>query len=579
MKTVGKVILWTFAVIGVLLLLLIFILANSLPSKPKVKIHDNTYLELSLGGLHYDHNEYKDIFFIREAMSICDMCRKIDAAMQDERIKGIIIKPGMYMGGWALTKELHDKLIEFKESGKDLFAYIDFTYDKGYYLSSTADEIYFNPSSTAGIVLSGIGLELSYYEGLMEKIGVEMTVLHAGRYKGTGEMYDRKTMSPELEEDLTRIVDGLYDIYVSDLQTSRGLSIEDIKTIFDERDEYFLSGTQALEMGLVDHLGDEQDFEAEVVKDNPVLKFSLYEPHKKKFTYNKIAVLYAQGGITIAEAGVLEGNYRKITKEKTISLLNRIEKMKSIKGLVLRVDSGGGSALVSDIILNKLEELNEKMPVVISMGSVAASGGYWIACLADYIFAQPNTITGSIGVVSMIPNWQQLREWANVNTFQIQRGKYANFFSLNYAPSEQDIAALKKDMNGIYLEFKDLVARGRHLPLTDVEDVAQGKIWTGIQALENGLVDELGGMDDAIIKAAELAELDDYSVLIFPEKKTLIDILLNREISISAVTLLKLYGMTNRNPLTDNISQTMELIREIQHEPVQLRMPYTLKIQ
>ena len=179
----------------------------------------------------------------------------------------------------------------------------------------------------------------------------------------------------------------------------------------------------------------------------------------------------------------------------------------------------------------------------------------------------------------MIPNWQQLREWANVNTFQIQRGKYANFFSLNYAPSEQDIAALKKDMNGIYMEFKDLVARGRHLPMTDVEEVAQGKIWTGIQALENGLIDELGGMDNAIKKAAELAELEDYSVLVFPEKKTLMDILLNREISISAVTLLKLYEMTNRNPLTDNISQALELIRDVRGEPLQLRLPYNLDIQ
>jgi len=214
-------------------------------------------------------------------MSISDICRKIDAAIQDTRIKGIIIKPGIYMGGWALTKELHDKLIEFKESGKTLVAYIDFTYDKGYYLASTAEKIYFNPSSTAGIVMSGIGLELSYYKSLLEKIGVEMTVLHAGKYKGTGEMYSRKTISPEMKEDLTRIVDGLYDVYVSDLQMSRGLSYEDITAIFDERDEYFLSGNQALEMGLVDHLGDEQDFEALFVKDNPVVKFSLYEPHKK----------------------------------------------------------------------------------------------------------------------------------------------------------------------------------------------------------------------------------------------------------------------------------------------------------
>ncbi len=252
--------------------------------------------------------------------------------------------------------------------------------------------------------------------------------------------------------------------------------------------------------------------------------------------------------------------------------------MNSVKGLVLRVNSGGGSALVSDIILDKLEKLNEKIPVVISMGNYAASGGYWISSLADYIFAQPTTITGSIGVVSMIPNWQQLREWAEVNTFQIQRGKYTNFFSLNFAPSAQDISALQKDMHEIYIEFKDLVASGRHLPLTDVEEIAQGKIWTGVQAVENGLVDELGGMDDAIIKAAELAELEDYSVLVMPEKKTLMDIIMSGDISISAETLLKIYGRINSNPLTDNITQTLELIKEVQGEPMQLRLPYNLEI-
>ncbi|MBN2018226.1 MAG: signal peptide peptidase SppA [Candidatus Cloacimonetes bacterium] len=579
MKTFGKVVLWTFAVIGVLMILLIIIVASSLPSKPKVKIHDNTYLELSLGGIHYDYNEYENVFFIQEAMSIGDMCRKIDAAIEDPRIDGIIIKPGMYMGGWALTTELRQKLIEFKESGKNLFAYIDYTFDKGYYLASVAEKVYLNPSSTCGIVLSGIGIELNYYEGLLDKIGVGMTVLHVGKFKGTGEMFDRKTMSPELEEDLTNLVDELYQVYISDLMESRGLSSEQITEVFDKREEYFISGSQALDMGLVDHLGNDQDFDALIVKDHPTLKLDLYERHKRKFAYNKIAIVYVQGGITFAEAGVMERNYRRITMGKTIKLLDRIEKMNSVKGLVFRVDSGGGSSYVSDIILDKLIELNEKIPVVVSMGNVAASGGYWISSLSDYIFAQPNTITGSIGVVGMIPNWQQLREWAEVNTFQIKRGRYSQFLSPNFAPSPQDINALKKDMDSIYLEFKDLVARGRHLPLTDVEEIAQGKVWIGEQAVKNGLVDELGGLDDAIVKAAELAELDEYATLVFPEKKTLMDIILNRELSLSAVTLLKLSDMMSSNPFADDVSQILDLITTVQGEPVQLRIPYSFKIQ
>jgi len=579
MKTFGKVVLWIFAVFGFLMLIFIIWIWRSFPAKKEVKILDNTYLELNLSGMHYDYNEYDNVFFIKEEMSIGDICRKIDNAMIDPRIKGIILKPQIYFGGWALTKELRDKLIEFRESGKELYAYINMTYDKGYYLASPAQKIYLNPSSTAGIVLAGIGVELNYYEGLLEKIGLDVTVLHAGKYKGSGETFDRRTMTPGMKTNIDIMLDGLFQTYTVDLQSSRNLSPAKIDSIFNQRSEYFISGIQALEMNLVDYLGDEEKFTCEIIGDNPVVNITDYPADLQRYSYDKIAVLYAQGGITFSEAGMFDSDYRRITEQKTIHQLERIEKMRSVKGLVLRVDSGGGSALVSDIILKKLEQLNEKIPVVISMGNVAASGGYWISSQADYIFAQPNTITGSIGVVSMIPNWQSLRQWAEVNTYQLKRGKYALFFSPNFTPSNEDIAILQNDMNTLYLEFKDLVAHGRHLPLTEVEEIAQGRIWTGLQAVENGLIDELGGLDDAIRKAAELASLDEYGTLILPEKKTLIDILLKSDLGISAVTLLKLYAGDLEVPFVKQFDEGAELLKSSLNDPFQLRMPYQLTIQ
>jgi len=579
MKTFGKVVLWIFAVFGFLMLIFMIWLWSSFPSKKEVKIHENTFLELNLTGLHYDYNEYEDVFFIREEMSIGDICRKIDNAIIDPRIKGIIIKPMLYFGGWALTKELRDKLVEFRESGKELYAYINMTYDKGYYLASTAQKIYLNPSGTAGIVLAGIGVELNYYEGLLKKIGVDVTVLHAGKYKGSGETFDRRTMTPEMKANIDNMLDGLYRVYITDLEQSRDLAKASIDSIFNKRSGYFISGSQALDMKLVDHLGDEEKFTRALIGDNSVVNMADYSADLQRYSYDKIAVLYAQGGITFSEAGMFDSDYRRITEHKLVTLLDRIKNMKSVKGMVLRVDSGGGSALVSDIILNNLEKLKEDIPIVVSMGNVAASGGYWISNQADYIFAQPNTITGSIGVVSMIPNWQSLRQWAEVNTYQLKRGKYALFFSPNFTPSKEDIASLQSDMDKIYIEFKDLVARGRQLTLTDVEEIAQGRIWIGMEAMENGLIDELGGLDDAIQKAAELAKLDEYATLILPEKKTLIDILLKSDLGISAVTMLKLYAGDMELPLAKQLKEETDILKFTLNDPMQLRMPYQLIIQ
>ncbi|MBC8526028.1 MAG: signal peptide peptidase SppA [Candidatus Cloacimonetes bacterium] len=579
MKKIGKVILWIFAIIGFFVVLSTIILVKSIPARKKVVIKPNSFLELNLGGMHYDYNLYEGIPFLKEKISIGKICRKIDAAKVDARIKGIFLKPEFYKAGWGLTKELREKLLEFKNSGKKIYAYFDLVYDKGYYLASVADSIFLNPSMSGGIVLKGVGAEISFYKGLLDKLGIEFTVLHQGKYKSAGEQFSRKTMSQPMRESFTKLIDDLYNQDIKDFAESRNLSDKKVKAIMETRPDFLISGQRTLDLNLVDVLTSEKEFKKNILGDYRLVDIAEYPAQTSFHSANKIAVLYAQGPIVMSNTvRMFGGNYRQITPENIAKELERIQKMKSVKALVFRVDSPGGSALVSDIIWEKLEKLNVEMPIVVSMGNIAASGGYYISCGADYIFAQPNTLTGSIGVVGMLPNWQNLREWADINTYQIKRGKYSTFLSPNFAPSKDDKESLTLLMENVYNEFKDKVVDGRKMSLDKVEKVAQGRIWTGIDAVKNGLVDELGGLDDAIAKAAELAQIADYSVLVLPAQKGLIDILKEGDL-FDVETIVDLYLKQTNPDLFEDLLKEKDLIKMVSHEPVQLIIPYKISWQ
>ena len=578
MKKIGKIILWSFAVIGFLVVLFTIILVKSIPAKKKVAIKSNSFLELNLGGMHYDYNLHDGIPFLKEKISIGEICRKIDTAKKDSRIKGIYLKPEFYKGGRALTKELGDELLDFKNSGKKIYAYLDLVSDKGYHLASVADSIFLNPSMSGGIVLTGIGAEVSFYKGLFDKLGIEFTVLHQGKYKGAGEQFSRKTISKPMRESFTKIIDDLYNQDIEDLAESRNLSEEKVKAIMETRPDFLISGQRALDLNLVDVLAYEKDFKENILGGYHLVNISKYPSQAGSHSSDKIAVLYAQGPIVMSNAqGMFGGDYRQITAENISKELERIKKIKSVKALVFRVDSPGGSALVSDIIWNELEKVNAEIPLVVSMGNIAASGGYYISCGADHIFAQPNTLTGSIGVVGMLPNWQKLREMAEINTYQIKRGKYSTFFSPNFAPSKEDKESLSFLMKNTYNEFKSRVAQGRGISFDEVEKVAQGRIWSGIDAVENGLVDELGGLDAAIRKAAELAQIEDYSILLLPSKKGLIDLLKEGKF-IDVETIVDLYLKQANSDLFEEILEEKDLIKMISQEPVQLIMPYKINL-
>src|SRR6056297_2820880 len=224
MKKVGKVLLWIFAVFGFLVFLTIIIIASSFPAKKKVDIKPNSWLELTLEGEHRDYNVYKNVMFFQEDASISEICRKIDKAKNDDKIKGILLKPEFFTMGWAFTQELRQHLQQFQKAGKKVVSHIDMTGDRGYYLASVSDKIYLNPSVSAGLALTGIGAEINYYKGFLDKIGIEFTVLHQGKYKGTGEIMARKNMSDPMRESLSAVFDDLYSAYTEGCATSRNLT-------------------------------------------------------------------------------------------------------------------------------------------------------------------------------------------------------------------------------------------------------------------------------------------------------------------------------------------------------------------
>ncbi|MGC9336672.1 MAG: signal peptide peptidase SppA [Candidatus Cloacimonadia bacterium] len=574
MRTLGKVLLWIFAIIGILTVVFTILLSSIVLKKPSVAVKENTFLTLKLSGLANDYNPYESMPFIREPLSISELCKKIETAQNDPRIKGIIIKPTpYYISGWALTKELRDRLLDFHQAGKKIYAYCDFVGDTGYYVASIADSIFLNPSQSGGIILTGIAAEINYYKGLFDKIGIEFISVHQGEYKGAGEPFSQKTMSEPMRENYTEFIEDMYKEYVQAIAESRGLPLSQMLEIMENRQDLFIVGESALELNLADVLCSEKEFNKMIIEPSNIMDIKKY-PAQVQNKSDKIAILYGQGNIILSGNDGFGLESHVITDENIPNELDKIAKRKDVKALVFRVNSEGGSALVSDIVWNALEEVNKKIPVVVSMGDMAASGGYYISCGADYIFAQPNTLTGSIGVVSLLINWEELREKAEINTYQIKKGKYAGFLSPNFSPSQSDIATIERMSEKIYEEFKERVAQGRNMTLEQVEQVAQGRLWTGKRAVDAGLVDELGGLDDAVAKAAELAGIEEYSIILFPQRKGLLDILRKGfDLDIGSGIKGKL------NEQTFKLFPTQEkIIEAVSREPVWLIPPFQLDV-
>lgn len=542
---------------------------NYAKAKP-AKIEMGSYLNVKLSGNIIEYNEWEDDFLTKQNVDAHTLIEKIKTAAYDERIKGILLEPQMMSAGYSVINEISLALYEFRQSGKEVIAFLERGANKDYLLASGADKIYMNPSSSAGLFLSGVGSSVLFYKDLFDKIGVKISVISAGKYKGAGETYSRNSFSEFVSSNLHELFIDIYNELVIRISNNRSLSIEDVKYIYEERDCAMINGNCALKFGLIDQLSFRSDLISELgLNEKKLILVNKYNAkHEQSLSKNKIAVLYLQGQIAEISNGI---NQLVINHEKVAASLDEIEKDTDVKAVVLRINSPGGSALESEIIYNRIKKLESKnIPVVISMSDVAASGGYYISMPSSYIVADPFTITGSIGVVAMFPNFKEIADKFGVTSDNVSVGKYNDFLNPFVEPEEDFYTSIKQSIDETYLEFKERVSTGRGLKLSEVEKHAQGQVWGVDEAISRGLVDARGDLSAAISKAASITGDIRYQIAYYPKKKDLLTEFIKKRFDID--TNIKSKLIKNTNSL--NIKEVYDNLDSIMNDPIQARLPF-----
>ncbi|MBC8370378.1 MAG: signal peptide peptidase SppA [Planctomycetes bacterium] len=438
----------------------------------------------------------------------------IEYAAEDSEVLAILLDGSMQISGRAQRHQVHNALQLFKESGKKIYAFSDGYDMNSYHLASLADEIFMPPM--ADFYMMGLSAELSFYSEALENIGVEFQVTKVGKYKSAVEPFILREASAENRQQIELLLEDVQNDVLQDIASGQRATVKELQTIIDNvavftADEAIAAGLidQAMYRDqLIDHMiklfgqNKEQDSFIQAGSNSYLNAFDFSDDNDCN-----IAVVYADGDIVDGYSSDSIGG-DSLSQE-----LRAVRSEDDIEAVVLRVNSPGGSAYASEQILREVQLLRESgKKVVVSMAAVAASGGYWISASADAIVAQANTITGSIGVFGMFPNYQKLREKIGINVQSVKTGKFADVFTLARSKSADELALAQKSVDKIYEDFLDRVSAGRSLERDAVYEIAQGRVWTGSRALELGLVDKLGGLDVAIELAAELAELDDFSV-------------------------------------------------------------------
>ncbi len=456
-----------------------------------------------------------------KSMGLDDLLANIEKAKNDANIVGIYLNGGSLSGGFASFKEIRNALIDFKKSGKFIVAYADNYSQKDYYLVSVANKILINPQGM--LELKGLSAQTMFFKNTLDKLGIEMQIVKVGTYKSAVEPLITTKMSDANREQVTVYMGSIWKTFLTEVSAARKISVEKLNAYADEM-LMFQPTEKAKQYGLVDGLvyadeadsilktfvkGLEKDKEVTLVKHSAMTKL----PDTSKYDKNKVAVIYAVGEITDA-AG--EG----IVAKDLVKTINDVAKDSAVKAVVLRVSSPGGSAYASEQIWHALNKLKAKKTLIVSMGDYAASGGYYISCMADKIVAQPNTITGSIGIFGVIPNISGLNEKLGLTYDGVKTNKMSDAITVNrkFTPEERDL--MQNYVNRGYELFVKRCADGRKMKTEQIKAIAEGRVWTGEDAIKNGLVDKVGGLNDAITLAVTKAKLKTYNVSEYPEKET-----------------------------------------------------------
>ena len=498
-------------------------------STPKTVLEENTIYRIDLAGeLVEQAAEENPMDAIMAEMSgqditaqvgLNDLLSNIALAKNNDKVLGIYLRGGELLAAPASAKALRDALVDFKESGKFIIAYADAYTQTNYYIASVADKMYLN--AVGSVIWDGLSAQKMYYTRLMEKIGVEMQILKVGTFKSAVEPYFRTSMSAEDRKQTEQYLNGIWEEMRAAVAQSRQLTPVQL-------DKYANEGMSVqpynkyVEYGFVDTLVYVQDMDTVLrqyagTKDYKTLnhsKMTNVERAKVEAT-DKVAVIYAEGQI-------YDDGDNGISDTKMIKVINKIHKDEDVKAVVLRVNSPGGSADASEQIWHAVKTLQDKgLPVVVSMGDYAASGGYYISCLADYIYAEPTTLTGSIGIFGTVPNFKKIREKVGLDMDAVSTHKHSTMMTgmIYRGMTNEEHAIMQAMVERGYDLFTQRCADGRGMTQDAIKAVGEGRVWLGKDAVKLGLVDELGNIDAAIQKAAELAELEAYQLSYYPEKK------------------------------------------------------------
>lgn len=564
----------------IIAVVIVIVLIAGVTSSDKPKIGEKGVLVLDLTKEFKEQKEDNPVNVLmgdadKNSPGLYDIVRMIKYAKSDSSIKGIYIKSEDNANGFAASQELRRALADFKLSHKFVIAYGDYISQKAYYVSSLADKIYCNPVGT--VEWTGLSSTLFFLKGTLEKLKIEPQIFYAGKFKSATEPLRAYEMT---EPNRVQTTAYLQDLYSHVLLAAAAKSQVDTATLHQLANTGAVAtASDAAKYKLIDGIRYDDQVQAEMIKNmhaDPAKKINLVSMGKYAkavdFTPNggdKIAIIYAEGEITSGD-----GSQGEIGSDKYKNIIRKARLDKNIKAIVFRVNSPGGSVIASEVIWRELTIAKKAKPVIVSFGDVAASGGYYVSCNADSIFAQPNTITGSIGVFGIIPNMKQFFNDKLGITFDgVKTGPFADMPSISRPLNTQEKAFIQASIDLIYVTFKTRVANGRNIPLNVVDSIAQGRVWTGERALKLGLVDKLGNIDDAVRSAARMANLDKYQLKEYPESKNFLQNLVeNYSQDVKVKALKEEIGSEQYNLL-----QYIKSVKAMVGTP-QARLPFTLSI-
>ncbi len=570
-------ILGSFLLFGLLMVLLTAAI-TTLSSESEVDVADGSVLQLRLDQPFSERtskNPFRNLDFSNlgttNTLGLTDIIKNIEKAKRDPHIKGILLDLSTVPAGMASMEAIRSSLNDFKKSGKFIYSYGEYYSQGAYYLATVSNRIYLHPQGA--IDFKGLHAELMFFKGALDKLEIEPQIIRHGKFKSAIEPFILDKMSSENREQMQVMMDGLWNHLVQQISTSRAIPVDSLHAManaFDGRNP-----ETALTKKLVDRVAYYDELLADLQQacnwkkdEKPkMIAVNKYDKSSVKsdrpFSNKKIAVIYAVG-----EIGEGEGSDEKIGSATTAGEIRKARLDTSIKAIVLRVNSPGGSALASDVIWREIMLAKKAKPVVASMGDYAASGGYYIACAADSIVAEPTTITGSIGVFGLLFNAQKMFNNKLGITFDtVKTSHFADIGSMSRPMRDDERAMIQREIEHVYDVFISHVADGRRMSKANVDSIGQGRVWTGTDAVRLGLVDRIGTLQDAIEVAAKLARLDNYRTIELPRQKELLEELM-QDLNVEAVTYFA------KKELGENYRYYSEFKKLINEQGIMARMPY-----